>query len=83
MNKQALALSGESISVSSEIMLWHNRLGHSSFPYLKSLFPSLLRIKMLIHFIVKFVNLPNTLVFPFPSNPYRSSKPFSLVYSDI
>ena len=47
MNKQTHALKSEvvsfseSISVSNKVMLWHNRLGHPSFPYLKQLFPSL------------------------------------------
>ena len=45
VDKQALALSSESVSVCSEIMLWHNRLGHPSFPYLKTLFPSLFKNK--------------------------------------
>ena len=36
LNKQAQALSGESVSdfISNQIMLWHNRLSHPNFSYL-------------------------------------------------
>ena len=42
MNKQALASGRDFDSVSDTIMLWHFRLGHPSFSYLKRNFPSLL-----------------------------------------
>ena len=83
VNKQALALSGEFISVSSEIMLWHNRLGHPSFPYLKSLFPFLFKNKDVNSFRCETCQIAKHTRVPYPSHPYRFSKPFSLVHSDI
>jgi len=45
-----------------EIMLWHYRLGHPNFLYLKHLFPDLFKNKIQICFLVKFVNLQNIIV---------------------
>lgn len=43
-NKVAQGLSGiSSTSVRDQIMLWHSRLGHPSFQYLRYLFPNLLK----------------------------------------
>lgn len=44
-NEQAQGLSDStsSVFVHEEIMLWHRRLGHPSFPYLNHLFPSLFK----------------------------------------
>ena len=45
LNKTAQGYSGNisSISAHEQIMLWHFRLGHPSFPYLKHLFPDLFK----------------------------------------
>ena len=44
-NKQAQGFIScvRSIPMHDQIMLWHNRLGHPSFFYLKHLFPSLFK----------------------------------------
>ena len=63
-------------------MLWHYRLGHPNFMYLKRLFPSL--------FINKNSNIFQCDVFQFskhtrstyPLCPYKPSQPFSLIRSD-
>ena len=42
-NKEAQGFSNISTQVKDQIMLWHYRLGHPSFPYHKKLFPSLFK----------------------------------------
>ena len=49
-------------------MLWPFRLGHPSFHYLKTLFPSLLIIKHHLLFNVQLVNWPDTIALPFLHN---------------
>ena len=62
-------------------MLWHSRLGHPSFQYLKQLFPSLFRNKDV--FQCDFCQIAKHQRSVFPSQPYKSSKPFALIHSDI
>ena len=51
-NKKAQSFnSTSSISVREKIMLWHYRLGHPSFLYLKHLFPELF-IDGLLHLLM-------------------------------
>ena len=58
---QAQRASSDSVSVNkfknSEIMAWHFRLGHLSFSYLKTLFPSLFKNKSLESFHCKICQL--------------------------
>ena len=62
-------------------MLLHYRLGHPNFPYMKFLFPSL--FKNNDKFQCEICQLAkHTRVF-FPPLPYRASKPFVLIHSDI
>ena len=54
VNKEAQALSGESIFVytSNQIMLWYNRFGYPNFSYLQKLFPSLFKKKDINSFLM-------------------------------
>lgn len=64
-------------------MLWHLRLGHPSFRYLKHLFPKLFINKdpPLFHCEnCEFVKYHHT---SFPSQPYKPSKLFTIIYSDV
>ena len=47
------SFSSNSSSVKHQIMLWHSRLGHSNFSYLKILFPNLFKGVDCSHLIVK------------------------------
>ena len=66
-----------------EIMLWHLRLGHTSFQYLKHLFPSLFSNKSVDSFQCEICRLVKHHHAHFPSRPYTPSKPFSLIHSDL
>ena len=44
-----------------QIMLWHNRLGHPSFFYLKHLFPGLFKDWIVLLLIVKLVFWPKVI----------------------
>ena len=82
-NKQTHASIRESDSVFNKIMLWHNRLGHPSFMYLKKFFPSLFMNKDLNSFhcdICQFAKHTRGL---HPIHSYKSSKLFSLIHNDI
>lgn len=82
-NKQALTVGCEFLSLSREqqIMLWHSRLGHPNFQYLKQLFPTLFRNKDV--FQCDVCQIAKHQRSNFPSQPYKSSKPFALIHSDL
>jgi len=64
-------------------MLWHCRLGHPSFLYLKHLFPNLFRNKLLSSFQCDICQLAKHHRASFPIQPYKASKPFILIHSDV
>ncbi|CAJ2666701.1 unnamed protein product [Trifolium pratense] len=65
-----------------DVMLWHSRLGHPSFPYLKHLFPELFRNKDLSLFKCEACEFAKHQRSHFPLQPYKPSKPFSVIHSD-
>ena len=67
----------------NDIMLWHFRLGHPSFHYLKRLFPSLFSNKNPSSFQCEICALAKMHRSPYFSRPNVPSKSFSLVHSDI
>ena len=72
-----------SILNNDEIYLWHFRLGHPSFYYLKRMFPHLFDNKDPSSFkceICAFAKLHKSVYSPQQHNP---STPFSLIHSDI
>ena len=71
------------ISCDSEIYLWHLRLGHASFYYLKHLFPKLFINKDPASFKCEICTSAKLTKSVYPSRVYQPSKPFSLIHSDI
>ena len=70
-------------SVLDEIRLWHWRLGHPNFPYLKMLFPSLFKNINMSQFNCEVCELAKHQCYVFKAHPYKKSAPFTLIHSDI
>lgn len=85
VNKQAHTVDCGSLSMSREqkIMLWHRRLGHPSFPYLRNLFPELFRNKDSLMIHCEVCQLAKHQRSYFPSQSYKPSRPFAMIHSDI
>ena len=84
-NKQAQGLSSSisSNSARDQIMLWHLRLGHPSFPYLKYLFPDLFKNVDCTTFQCESCFLSKSHRVSYKALTYRASKPFYLIHSDV
>ncbi|XP_057749111.1 retrovirus-related Pol polyprotein from transposon RE1 isoform X1 [Arachis stenosperma] len=83
-DKIAQGFSGiSSMPIKDQIILWHNRLGHPSFPYLKHLFPNLFKnIDSSLLKCESCIRLKSHRA-PYYSQPYHASKPFHLIHSDV
>ncbi|CAL8085207.1 unnamed protein product [Prunus armeniaca] len=66
-----------------KIWLWHRRLGHPSFGYLKCLFPSLFRSCDESSFKCEICILAKNHRTVFPLSDRKAAKPFDLVHSDV
>lgn len=64
-------------------MLWHYRLGHPNFQYLQHLFPKLFMNKNLPVFRCESCVLAKHHRAVFHSQPYKKSKPFTMIHSDV
>ena len=83
-NKIAQGLSSiSSVSVHDQIMVWHYRLGHPSFSYLKYLFPTLFKGVNPLSFQCEGCLLAKSHRKPYVKSFYQSSKPFYLFHSDV
>ncbi|KAJ4700914.1 Retrovirus-related Pol polyprotein from transposon TNT 1-94 [Melia azedarach] len=84
---QAQNVSSDLVSVrqsrNHEIMLWHFRLGHPSFPYLKMLFPSLFKDTNLELLHCEVCQLSKQSRVSYSPQSYQSTVPFSLIHSDL
>ena len=67
----------------SEIWLWHRRLGHGSFGYLKKLFPSLIVKFDVSSFCCDVCELAKIHHASFPLSLNKSTIPFMVIHSDV
>ena len=67
----------------SEIWLWHRRLGHASFGYLKKLFSSLFAKSDIYGFHCDIFELAKSHRASFPLILNKSQFPFMVIYSDV
>ena len=84
-NKQACAAACGSLFVpnNDQLMLWHFRLGHPSFQYLRFLFPSLCENKTSLSLQCEVCQLAKHHRASFPKSLYKPSRPFALIHSDL
>lgn len=83
--KQAVGLNSrlDSLPIKEQITIWHQRLRHPSFPYLKHLFPSLFEKCSPLEFQCDVCCFSKSNKSSYHSKPYRASKPFYLIHSDV
>ncbi|KAK2975037.1 hypothetical protein RJ640_002466 [Escallonia rubra] len=67
----------------SKIWLWHRRLGHASFGYLKKLFPSLFTKCDVSSFQCEVCELAKSHRVSFPLALNKSPDPFMIIHSDV
>ena len=67
----------------SEILLWHFRMGHPNFQYMKHLFPSLFLNKNSFDSQCEICELAKHHWTSFPKSKYKPTKPFTLIHSDV
>ncbi|KAI5334453.1 hypothetical protein L3X38_024586 [Prunus dulcis] len=81
---QAFTTSGSRSEEKREkIWLWHKRLGHASFGYLKKLFPSLFSSLDVSSFQCDTCELAQSYHVPFLLSSNKSLVSFSLIHSDV
>ena len=80
---QSTNINFASISKENDVMLWHYRLGHPNFQYLKYLFPNLFKHKSPSSFqceVCQFSKHHRASFFP---QPYKRTSPFTVINSNI
>jgi len=70
-------------SADSEVWLWHKRLGHSSFGYLKKLLPKLFIKLSNSDFKCEVCELAKSHRVPFQISMNKSPAPFMVIHSDV
>ena len=81
--RQALKIGGSEKKKKSEIWLWHRRLGHSSFGYMKKLFPSLFANFDVSSFKCDVCKLAKSHRALFPLTLTKSLILFMIIHSDV
>ncbi|CAL9009279.1 unnamed protein product [Prunus brigantina] len=81
---QAFKTSGDPTKkIQNLIWLWHRRLGHASFGYLKKLFPSWFSKLSDFNFKCDVCELAKSHRVSFPLSMNKSTVPFAIVHSDV
>ena len=80
---QSTCYGSVSFIANKEIMLWHCRLGHSNFHYLKHLLPDLFKNKNPSSLQCEFCELAKHHRSSFSLQPYKPTKPFVLIHTDV
>ena len=70
-----------SLLQNENLKLWHNRLGHPNFNYMSRMFPSLCSNASEFH--CDSCEKAKHHRTSFRSNPYKPSKPFTIIHSDL
>lgn len=83
MNKQHVPRIGNSESRMELIMLWHKRLGHPNFMYLRRYKPELFNGVSHDYLKCETCHLGKQSKGQYPAKNYKESEPFNLVHSDI
>lgn len=71
------------LEIKGEILLWHDRLGHPNFLYLKRLVSKLFSSADVEKLICETCQLTKHTKHNYPAKAYKASTPFNLVHSDI
>ncbi|KAI0494964.1 hypothetical protein KFK09_025110 [Dendrobium nobile] len=71
------------VNQDKDIIMWHYRLGHPKFMYIEKLFPHLFINKNLSLFKYETCQLAKHTKSSYLIIPYKPSKPFVLIHSDI
>lgn len=71
------------VSNKDKIMLWHYRLGHPNFSYLKHVFPNLFLNNKIESFQCDICQFAKHTRSVFPQKIYTPTSPFSLIHSDL
>ncbi|RVW83369.1 Retrovirus-related Pol polyprotein from transposon TNT 1-94 [Vitis vinifera] len=83
LQQSLMADGSEGEKKKSEIWLWHRRLGHASFGYLKKLFPSLFAKSDISGFRCDICELAKSHRVSFPLILNKSPFPFMVIHSDV
>ena len=79
----SVCFSNSSTMNNSAIMLWHYRLGHPNFVYLRKLFPSLFKSQDPHHISCEICQYSKHVRNNYPSQSYTPSHHFSLIHIDV
>ena len=83
MQDQQTCFNSVVVSGNAEILLWHHRLGHPSFSYLKLLFPKLFLNKQNSDFQCESCELAKHHRTSFFPQTHKKSAPFTMIHSDV